>query len=846
MALTDDDVRAALAEVIGGRAVSREQLDELSADAGSRIRPEDVDRQLQFDTAFVELRDGIAYLPALTEGVGFGLWVDPETAAEDYLLMHPALEAIGWWIVAGPVDLFDEAGERIGAIESDGWLIDGVDTDVVVGPDGWIEEVAGSWIAFRVQQGSLAIERLASSPSVDPARAAAVGAAFEAVAEHQLYRPYGAEEPVDVLRAQLSTVLQEAILRDSPLFAGEPLPAVMDLLAAAGLRLEQRWVVPSDLDPEVFAAAEMERRGMTRWGVDADAVLGAQMLLGAMALHAEGHPDVFGSSPDEREMAPALFAGLLQREPITRIVGYECDGDEACGRALGFAEAIAGAFDDDPRIWGPSWLAAHCHLALGEVDAAAELLDGLPSGIDRLPVLVDRAMVAADRSRAQDVHRFVLAAERLVEDLSDFSLVSHHYQQLVSELHDEVEMWATNSPPATARRNDRCPCGSGRKYKVCHLGRELHPIEERAAWLHQKMTRFARAVERDEIDTLASAMADAMDSPQSWAELVDSPFIADIVLHEEELARRFLDGRRSTLPDDEILLAQQWMLVDRSVFEVETARPGYLGLRDLATGDVVEVSNVGSGPTSIPGSIVLGRPLPVGDTYRAFSGFMAVRPDLVRAALSVLDDGDPDELVAFLGSMHRPPAIRNTDGHDMALTDITWSVPDDIDVSAALTRAGFTGGDGTWTLVRDTANQPNSVIASAHIEGDRLVGHVNSAERAQELLEVVARHVPGAVHLDTELTELDEIDLTDPPARTDQATLMDDPDVRAAIEAHLARYEDEWLDTPIPALSDRTPREAAADPIAREDLVRLLATFPEPAEGAVGMSANRLRVALGL
>ncbi|MCP5028635.1 MAG: SEC-C domain-containing protein [Actinomycetia bacterium] len=846
MALTDDEMCAALAEVMGNTVVPRDQLDDLLADAGYRVRTEDVDRQLQFDSRFVELRDGLAYLPALTEGVGFALWVDPETAAEDYLLMHPALEVIGWWIVEGPVDLFDEAGQRVGVIESDGWLIDGVDTDVVLGPDGWLEEVAGSWIAFRVKRGTLVIERLTDPPPVEPARATAVGAAFDVVAEHQLYHPYGTDEPVDVMRAHPSTVLQEAIGQGPSLFTGEPLPTTVDLLAAAQLRLQQRWVVPADLDQEILAAAETERRAMARWGVDADTALGAQVLLGAIGLHAEGHPDAFGASSHEREMAPALFAGLLQRESIARIIGYECASGEVCPRALGFAEAIAAVFDDDPRIWGPAWLVAHCHLALGNADAAAELLDGLPSGIDCLPVLIDRAMLAADRSRAQDAHRLVLAAGRLAEDLPDLAALSYVYQQQLGELHDEVEMWASNPPPVMARRNDRCPCGSGRKYKTCHAGRELHPIEDRAAWLHQKMTRFARAGEPDEIDTLASAMADAMDSPESWATLVDTPFITDIVLHEEELAQRFLDGRRSTLPEDETLLAQQWMLVDRSVFEVETARPGHLGLRDLATGDGVEVSNVGPGPTSTPGSIILGRPLPVGNTYRALSGFMAVRPDLVADALAVLDAGDPDELVAFLGSMHRPPAIQNTDGHDMALTDITWSMPGHIDVSEALTRAGFTGGDGTWRLVLDTANQPSSVIASLQIDGDRLEGHVNSTERAQELLELIAEHVPDAVHLETKLTDLDEIDLTDPPALSDQATLMEDPDVRAAIEAHFARYEDEWLDSPNPALGDRTPREAAADPIAREDLVRLLATFPEPAARAGGMSAERLRVALGL
>jgi hypothetical protein len=38
-------------------------------------------------------------------------------------------------------------------------------------------------------------------------------------------------------------------------------------------------------------------------------------------------------------------------------------------------------------------------------------------------------------------------------------------------------------------RNHPCWCGSGRKYKVCHLHREQLPLAERAAWLYQKAGR---------------------------------------------------------------------------------------------------------------------------------------------------------------------------------------------------------------------------------------------------------------------------------------------------------------------------------------------------------------------
>jgi hypothetical protein len=58
-------------------------------------------------------------------------------------------------------------------------------------------------------------------------------------------------------------------------------------------------------------------------------------------------------------------------------------------------------------------------------------------------------------------------------------------------------------------------------------------------------------------------------------------------------------------------------------------------------------------------------------------------------------------------------------------------------------------------------------------------------------------------------------------------------------------YEERWLDMEIPALGGATPREAAADPALRPDLLTLLAEFPDTDE--VGqMSPARIRAALGL
>ena len=70
-------------------------------------------------------------------------------------------------------------------------------------------------------------------------------------------------------------------------------------------------------------------------------------------------------------------------------------------------------------------------------------------------------------------------------------------------------------------------------------------------------------------------------------------------------------------------------------------------------------------------------------------------------------------------------------------------------------------------------------------------------------------------------------------------------EIQAALADHIAQYETNWADSPIPALRGLTPRQAAADPTRREDLERLLAEFPSTGS-PLKMDAQRLRQLLGL
>ena len=63
--------------------------------------------------------------------------------------------------------------------------------------------------------------------------------------------------------------------------------------------------------------------------------------------------------------------------------------------------------------------------------------------------------------------------------------------------------------------------------------------------------------------------------------------------------------------------------------------------------------------------MMIGRPLPVGDTYRAMGGFMSTPLQLVNPFIDAIAAGDVDELTALLAQMLRPPQLRNTSGEEL-------------------------------------------------------------------------------------------------------------------------------------------------------------------------------------
>jgi hypothetical protein len=128
----------------------------------------------------------------------------------------------------------------------------------------------------------------------------------------------------------------------------------------------------------------------------------------------------------------------------------------------------------------------------------------------------------------------------------------------------------------------------------------------------------------------------------------------------------------------------------------------------------------------------------------------------------------------------------------------------------------------------------------------------NSRARVERVLTVLREADPAAelvAHESRTGDELAELAERFPELRSGgggeaPAPVVPDEAVAEAVAGLMRRFEDEWLDESIPALAGRTPRQAAEDPTRRDDLVRLLRSFPPP--GPQHMDRDRLAAALGV
>jgi len=267
---------------------------------------------------------------------------------------------------------------------------------------------------------------------------------------------------------------------------------------------------------------------------------------------------------------------------------------------------------DHPGAPGPAWALAQAEVMGGR---GAEALEVLAAGLalaspDRWP----EAIVTLGHLRA--VAGDVDAAVSVFRRLGDSDAVTF------------LERWRWTPPPGVGR-NDRCPCGSGRKFKQCCLAHPpTIPVAERAELLWWKAQMWCL---KDRVATMPWIIDTAPDEgDQVMFVAVDCHLVDDAAL------AAFGAELGSLLPDDEAALIEEWQLRSRVLWEVQGADPdGGVALRDVATGDVTVVRD--DPATRAPaGALLLAVVVPTGGPHEQIVGQAVRVPDAARQACLAL------------------------------------------------------------------------------------------------------------------------------------------------------------------------------------------------------------------
>lgn len=215
-------------------------------------------------------------------------------------------------------------------------------------------------------------------------------------------------------------------------------------------------------------------------------------------------------------------------------------------------------------------------------------------------------------------------------------------------------------------RNDPCYCGSGKKYKQCHMVSDMAAEREQRAQNDAARSLRTELLEFAEADRFDDAVAVAL--PLYWNEFYTAANAHHMDYHE---SARFYDwflfdyvmedGQRPVdlfakeegpdLKPAERTLLEIWKAADPlSVYELTGYDGQTLHLRDWLSGqefDLFEPSGHGNVPV---GALIIGRPVPVNDRME-FSTLVAfISPDEITDLRETLDAAREADLAEHPGA----------------------------------------------------------------------------------------------------------------------------------------------------------------------------------------------------
>lgn len=439
-------------------------------------------------------------------------------------------------------------------------------------------------------------------------------------------------------------------------------------------------------------------------------------------------------------------------------------------------------------------------------------------------------------------------------------------------------------------RNAPCPCGSGRKYKVCCLSRgeadrtrsaDRPPVHERDGEFVERLANWGLR----SFGEACFGFLEDLDDMEEEASLVWPWSVYGCRIQGRAIVAWYLDAERHRLPIDE----RRWLEAQRdawlSVWEVRDVEPGVsLLLEGLLTGETRRVLEVAGSRALYPRAALLARVVDFdGRSYLCGNHPCPLPP---RAAATVVerartrlrrrrevplnrmrDDVTGRALIRYwedalddlADAAAAPRELVNTDGDPILVTKDRFTIAPGAGaaVEAGLARAGGEPRECDddlpfWIFLAppDPAGPAKRrlELGRAWIDAAQLVLETNSRKRADALRARVEAATGAAIrhrtreHTDP-LSERAREDGQPPPAEPMP------PEIQRVVREHKRRHYAAWIDDALPALGGKTPRDSvrtAAGRRAVEVMLKEIEVLESDIEPGARFDVNELRRALGL
>lgn len=179
-----------------------------------------------------------------------------------------------------------------------------------------------------------------------------------------------------------------------------------------------------------------------------------------------------------------------------------------------------------------------------------------------------------------------------------------------------------------------------------------------------------------------------------------------------------------------------------------------------------------------------------------------------------------------------PPKLANTDGEPLEFITAYFEYDDLRKVRKALQRRNDIDHDRDrdeyiWFKGNpDDSPMETTLLARILFEDNGIKAEVNSVGRLDRLTDML-QAIDGVHYINHDSRDVQDI-LEEVPENDDVVEETVPEEVLAAAQDHMNKYYIDWLDRPIPALGNKTPRQIAKSKKGAQKIKMLIETIPAP------------------